>query len=127
MVAQFIFIPICATLMGHYEYGIFMLYKSASHQGLLAIFALGFNIIIRRNVANCHPRKINIPDLANLIFLVLITVPFLIAIAELLPNALEIPFYLTSIFIVNELFLVYIISVAEACGKPHIFAFWIYW
>ena len=117
MVAQFIFIPICAAFMGHYEYGIFMLYKSASHQGLIAIFALGFNIIIRRNVANCYPQKINIPDLMNLILLVLITVPFLMAISNLLPNTLEIPFYLISIFIVNELFLVYIISVAEGLRK----------
>lgn len=117
MVAQFIFIPVCAKYIGHYEYGIFMLYKSASHQGLIAMFALGLNIIIRRNVAYCHPRKLNIPDLTNLIFLVLITVPFLMAISTLLPNTFEIPFYLICIFIVNELFLVYIISVAEGLRK----------
>ena len=113
--------PVMADALGAESYGKYMIYKSISHQGIIAILALGVNIVFRREFGKLKTRKASILDLKIVIQLVAAKLPLLLAISFLVPNEFSLSYLLIFSFLIIELSLVYLNSVWKACVVYHSF------
>ena len=49
--------PVMADALGAESYGKYVIYKSISHQGIIAILALGVNILFRREFGKLNEER----------------------------------------------------------------------
>ena len=109
--------PVMADALGAESYGKYVIYKSISHQGIIAILALGVNILFRREFGKLKTRKASILDLKIVIQLVGAKLPLLLAISFLVPNEFSLSYLLIFSFLIIELSLVYLNSVLEGLRR----------
>jgi O-antigen/teichoic acid export membrane protein len=106
-----------ADEFGAKNYGKYIIYKSMTHQGLVAILAFGINVTLRREFGKFQTKKISILDLKIVSQLIIITLPLILIISFLLPNEFLLSISVIILFLTIETTLVYLNSILEGLKR----------
>ena len=117
IISQLTLLPILVSTYGSANYGKYVIYKSISHQGIIALFAFGTNLVLRRDFSALNIPKVSILDLNIVLKLSICVVPLLFLLAAYLPNEYSMPRPIIFGILMLELILVYLTSILEGMKR----------
>lgn len=117
IISQLILLPIMVSTFGSANYGKYVIYKSISHQGIIAILAFGTNLVLRRDFSTLNVSRVSIIDLSIVLKLTISVTPFLLLLTFSLPNEYSIPRPIIFGILMIELILVYLTSILEGMKR----------
>ena len=117
LLIQVLLLPVLVYKIGPEAYGKYALYKTLSHTGMIGLLTFGVHIIIRRNIASLNLQSLPHRDVLKILGTIIFFLPLFLLISIIVPNDFLVPFFITTIILFNELFIVFLVACLEGMKK----------